>query len=122
MSGFLGTCGVVRIFIEHFVEITCLLFQLTWKGVEFVWGEAQQSAMDNLKQHVISAPALTPIDHSSNHLVIIAMDSSFIAVGWIVYQLDEQGHQKPSQYGSISWTEREAQYSQSKLELHSVFL
>ena len=118
---FLLTCGVVQIFIEQFVEIARPLVQLTWKGVEFVWGEAQQSAMDNLKQRVISAPALAPIDYASNHLVIVSMDSSFIAVGWIVYQLDEQGHQKPSRYGSISWTEQEAQYSQLKLELHGVF-
>ena len=112
---------MVRIFIEHFAEIACPLVQLTRKGVEFVWGEAQQSAMDNLKQRVISAPAVAPIDYASNSLVIVAVESSFIAVAWIVYQLDEQGRWKPSRYGSISWTEREAQYSQSKLELHGVF-
>ena len=99
---------MVRIIIEHFAEIAHPLVQLTQKGVVFVWGEAQQSAMDNLKQRVISAPALAHIDYASNCLVIVAVDSSFIGVRWIVYQLDEQGCWKPSQYGSISWTEREA--------------
>ena len=89
--------------------------------MEFVWGEAEQSAMDVLKQCVVSVPALAPIDYASNCLATVAVDSSFIVVGWIVYQLDEQGCQKPSQYGSISWTEREVRYSQLKLALHGVF-
>ena len=49
------------------------------------------------------------------------MDSSFLAVGWILYQLDEQGRRKPSRYGLIAWTEHEAWYLQSKLELHGIF-
>ena len=121
VRGFLGTCGVVRIFIEGFADLARPLVLLTRKDVDFVWGEPQQQAMDALKEKVISAPALSPIDYASNRLVIVAVDSSFIAVGWIVYQLDEQGRRKPSRYGSISWTEREARYSQSKLELHGVF-
>ena len=38
-----------------------------------------------------------------------------------MYQLDEQGQRKPSRYGSILWTECEARYSQSKLELYGVY-
>ena len=38
-----------------------------------------------------------------------------------MYQLNEQGQWKPSRYGSISWTDREARYSQSKLELYGVY-
>ena len=67
-----------------------------------MWGNEQQAAMDALKQHVISAPALAPIDYTSNRRVIVAVDSSIIAVGWIVYQLDERGQRKPSRYSSIS--------------------
>ena len=76
--------------------------------MEFMWGGEQQAAMDTLKQHVVSAPVLAPIDYASKRLVIVAVDSSFLAVGWIVCQLDEQGCRKPSGYGSISWTERKA--------------
>ena len=65
VQGFLGTCGVVRIFIESFAEISRPLVQLTQKDVEFLWGEEQQRAMDHLKQHVVMAPALAPIDYLS---------------------------------------------------------
>ena len=108
VRGFLGMCGIVWIFIEGFAELARPLVRLTQKNVEFVWGGEQQAMMDALKQCVVSALALAPIDYASKHLVIVAVDSSFLAVGWSVYQLDEQGRRKPSRYGSISWTECEA--------------
>ena len=77
--------------------------------------------MDAVKQRVVSPPVLVPIDYASKCLMIVTVDSSFLAVGWIVHQLDEQGCRKPSRYSSISWTECKAQYSQSKLELHGFF-
>ena len=47
--------------------------------------------MDHLKQCVVTAPALALIDYLSGRHVILTVDSSVIAVGWILYQLDEQG-------------------------------
>jgi hypothetical protein len=35
----------VRIFIEKFAEIARPLVQLTWKDVEFVWGEEQHDGL-----------------------------------------------------------------------------
>lgn len=65
VRGFLGTCGVVRIFIEHYADIIRPLVLLTKKDVPFLWEAAQQQAMDLLKQRVVSAPALAPIDYAS---------------------------------------------------------
>ena len=71
------------------MELAQPLVKLTQKDVTFVWGNEQQAAMDALKQHIISVPALVPIDYASNQHVIVAVDSSIIALGWIVYQLNE---------------------------------
>ena len=65
VRGFLGTCGVVRIFIQSFAEIARPLVYLTWKNVDFIWEKPQQSAMDLLKKQVTMAPALVPLDYSS---------------------------------------------------------
>lgn len=72
-------------------------------------------------QHVTSAPALCPIDYQSGRQVIVAVDSSHIAVGWIVFQLDSKLQRKPARYGSIAWNEREARYSQAKVELFGLY-
>jgi len=84
VQGFLGTCGVVQIFIESFAEITCPLVFLACKNVVFKWEELQQTSMDLLKQHVTSAPALIPLNYSSQCLIIVAINSLNIAVRWIV--------------------------------------
>ena len=91
VRGFLGTCGVVRMFVEDFAEISRPLVKLTLKGAKFVWEEEQNRSMQLLKDHVVCAPALKAIDYHSSHQVILAVDSSVIAVGWILMQLDEEG-------------------------------
>jgi hypothetical protein len=39
VQGFLGTCGVLHIFIQNYASIAWLLVDLTQKGVPFEWGE-----------------------------------------------------------------------------------
>lgn len=49
------------------------------------------------------------------------MDSSKIAIGFILSQLDENNVRRPAQYGSIPMNAHEANYSQPKLELYGLF-
>jgi hypothetical protein len=101
VRGFLGTCGVVRIFIPRFAELASPLMNLTMKSREFVWGREQEEAMRELKNHVVSAEALMAIDYPAAgqdpvwRQVILAIDSSVIAVGWILLQLDVEGRHCP---------------------------
>jgi len=77
--------------------------------------------METLKKAVVASPAIRPIDYSTSNEVILAVDSSYIAVGWILSQVDEQGRRRPSRFGSITWNDRESRYSQAKLELYGLF-
>ncbi|KAJ8580938.1 hypothetical protein M405DRAFT_752561 [Rhizopogon salebrosus TDB-379] len=77
--------------------------------------------MDTLKQAVIQSPAIRPIDYKSSNPVILAVDSSYIACGWILLQLDDNLQRRPSRFGSITWNERESRYSQAKIELYGLF-
>jgi hypothetical protein len=121
VCGFLGTCGVVRIFVARFSEISRPLVSLTRKDVPFVWEAPQQHAMDLLKKAVTSAPALMPLDYACGRTIIVSVDSSNIAVGWIISQLDEKDQRHPSRYGSLAWNDWESRYSQAKIELYGVY-
>jgi hypothetical protein len=121
VRSFLGVTGVVRIFIQNYATIASPLMQLTRKDMEFVWGEEQENAMNTLKNKVTSAPCLKPIDYASDRRVILSVDSSEIAVGWILSQLNEKGKKVPARYGSITWNPVESRYSQPKLELYGLF-
>lgn len=121
VRGFLGTCGVVRIWIQGFAQLAKPLVELTKDNVPFEITDECIQAMDALKQKVMAAPALRPIDYKSDLPVILAVDSSYIAVGWILSQLDQEKRKRPSRYGSISWNDRESRYSQAKIELYGLF-
>ena len=89
IRGFLGTTGTVWNWINNYATITQPLNVLTRKDTKFVWGKREQNAMDQLKAAVISSSAIRPIDYTSANEVILAVDSSFIACGWILLQLDD---------------------------------
>ena len=65
VRGFLGTCGVLRIFIQNFAAIARLLVGLTRKSIPFKWGEAQHAAMIRLKDEIIQSLALRRLEYKS---------------------------------------------------------
>ena len=77
--------------------------------------------MNTVKDLVIHSPALCPIDYTQLWEVILAVDSSVIAVGFILMQVRDDNKRYPSRFGSIAWNERESRYSQAKLELYGLF-
>lgn len=120
---FLGTVGVMRIFIKNFACRAHYLVKLTRKEVPFQWGEDQHAAQEALKQAIIDSPAICTIDYNSDAAVILSVDTSSIAIGHILSQCDPKNPKVRyySRFGSIILNEREAQFSQPKLELYGVY-
>jgi hypothetical protein len=96
VCGFLGTCGVLRIFIRDFSRIARPLINLTKKDTPFVFGTEQHEAMQILKDAVLSSPALKRLDYASEREVILAVDTSNIAIGFILLQVGKDGKHYPS--------------------------
>ncbi len=121
VRAFLGTAGTMRIWIRNYSAIARPLVDLTRKNVDFIWQEQHDHAMQELKDAIISSPALIPINYTSARSVFLAIDSSWRAVGWILSQDCEDGQRRPSRFGSIAWNDRESRYSQPKIELYGLF-
>jgi len=62
---FLGVCGIVKIWVKDFEKCARPLVILT-KEVEFVWGPEQKASIKDLKQAIVTAPCLQPIEYHSN--------------------------------------------------------
>jgi hypothetical protein len=79
--------------------------------------------MEDLKKALLSSPALRPIDYRSDVPVILSVDTSYIAVGYILSQCDPDNPRLRyhARFGSITLNEREARFSQPKLELYGLF-
>ena len=60
----LGLFGFYHRFVKDFSTIACPLNEITKKNVHFIWGNAQESALNELKKRLIEAPLLALPDFS----------------------------------------------------------
>ncbi len=119
---FLGLCGTVRIWIPNYSRLVRPLTELYQKDSKFDWNERRQAAFEEIKDLVSTAPALQPIDYTSENPIVLSVDSSKEAVGFILSQLQDDGKTKhPARYGSIPMSDTESRYSQPKLELFGLY-
>ena len=103
VRGFLGLCGTVRIWIKDYSVKARPLTELVRHDAEFVWDDRRGAAFQALKEAITSPPALHPIDYTSDRPVVLSVDSSIIAVGFILSQLDEKERKRQqSQYHESS--------------------
>ena len=123
VRAFLGTIGVCRLFIKNFAHRAHHLVKLTRKDIAWEFGKDQLDAMQDLKEALLASPALKPIDYHSDAPVILSVDTSNIAVGLILSQCDPNNTKLRyfAKFGSITLNEREARFSQPKLELYGLY-
>jgi len=116
---FLGTIGVCRVFIKDFAKLAGPLNQLLRINIPFVWGLEQEKSMADLKAVLGNAVPLGNIDYESEGTVVLAVDTSYRAVGFYIYQESADTEKKKMfvKFGSITLNEREARFSQPKREL-----
>ena len=95
VQSFLGTCGVLRIFIKDYTLVARPLINLTRKDEPFEIGPAQLASFEQLKLAVAHSPALHPIEYKSNLPVILTIDSCMNSVGFILLQVGEDRKHYP---------------------------
>ena len=122
VRSFLGTCGQVRQFIKDFAKIAAPIQRLTHENVPVEWGPDQEHSMDLIKDALTKAEPLKPIDYHSEGAVVLAVDTSYMAVGYYLYQRDPKDKKKKHYclFGSITLNDREARFSQPKRELYGL--
>jgi hypothetical protein len=94
--------GTIRTWIKDYTRIARPLTNLTRANIPFEWNQEAQDAMEELKKAIIISPAIRPISYTSSNEVILAVDSSYLACGWILFQLDTEGRRRPARFGSIT--------------------
>ena len=96
IQSFLGTCGLMRIFIKDFARFARPLVQLTWKDVPFRFEDKELHSFEYLKDAVATSQALRAIDYEHDWEVILAVDSSIIRTGFILMQKRNDKKRYPS--------------------------
>lgn len=119
VRAFMGTIGVCRNFIKDFARIGQPIQKLTRASEELEWGPEQDEAQRLLIETLKNSPALRPINYRWETPVVLAVDTSWKAVGYYIYQEDPSipGQKHYARFDSITLNEREARFSQPKREL-----
>lgn len=122
VRAFLGTVGVLRNFIKDFAKIGQPIQKLTRSEESWVWGPDQDEAQARLIEAVKTCPALKPINPEWPTPVVLAVDTSWKAVGFYIYQVDPDDDTKKNyaRFDSITLNSREARFSQPKRELYGL--
>lgn len=122
VRAFLGIAGVLRSYIPNYAIRAEGLQKLTRGKVPFVWGPEQIKSMEMVKEGVQVAQPLRPLDYNGQGDIVLAVDSSYIAIGFYIYQEDKEDAKKIyfAKFGSITMNEREARFSQPKRELYGL--
>jgi hypothetical protein len=92
---------------------------LTRKEKVFEWGSEQVESMKLIKEGVEQAQAIKPLDYENQGNIVLAVDTSYIGVGFYIYQedIDNPKNQYYAKFGSKQLNNLEARFSQPKREL-----
>jgi hypothetical protein len=113
VQAFLSTTGLMWIFIKNFLLIARPLTRLTHKDTEFVFSTEEIASQEKLKAVIVSSPVIRAIDYNSNQTVYLSVNTSYIAISYVLTQQMPGSDTKryPSRFGSMLLNKREANYS-----------
>lgn len=115
---FLGLASYYRKYVKGFSQIAKPLFDLTKKNNKFVWNDQTETAFQELKNRLISAPILA-FPQAEGSEFILDTDASNYAIGAVLSQVQD-GRERVIAYGSRCLDKAERNYCVTRREMLSV--
>jgi len=119
IRAFLGMAVQCRNHIPNFVMVALPLYEVIKKDVTFEWGPVQEKAQSDLKTLIELCFHTRNLKFPSEQLLVLAVDTSWRAVGYYMYQRDEEEPKRIHyvKFNSLLMDKRQQRYSQPKREL-----
>ena len=115
LKGFLGATGYYRRFIYFYAQVAIPLTHLTKQtDLPGVWTEECTKAFNKLKNQLSTAPVLIPLEW--NKPFEVHVDASNFAIGSVLSQKNEEGHDCPIYFSSRQLSGAEKNYSVTEHE------
>ena len=110
----MGMTGYFRKFIKAYGTTARPLQRLTKSGVQFVWGEEEQGAFEELRARLVEAPVL--VQPKWDEPMVLVTDASAFGAGAAMVQ-EREGKWRVVEYASKELTETERRYSTTDREM-----
>jgi len=117
---FLGLCGWYRRFIKNFAIIASPITDLLKKSKKLVWNSQAQEAFEKLKLSLSTAPVLANPDF--NRQFYIQCDACKDGIGGVLFQVDDDGAERPISFISQKLNAAQKNYSTTELECLAVII
>lgn len=114
----LGLFNWFRKFIPNFSAIANILYKLLKKGTVFQWSSEFQSSFNALKYALVTSDALAFPRFDLEFR--LAVDTSSKGIGYMLYQIHENGNKRVMRFGSKGLSKWQQSYGPTKLELLGV--
>ena len=115
---FLGLANYYRRFVKDFAAIAKPLHRLTEKTAKFEWTNECQTAFEEIRRRLVTAPILAFPDYE--RAFILDTDASDIGIGAVLSQVQEDGSERVIAYVSRVLTKPEQRYCVTRRELLAV--
>lgn len=116
---FLGMTGWYQRFLSQYSTVIFPLTELLGKKA-FKWNEQAQSAFEEIKKRLCSAPLLMHPNYEKPF--IVQCDASFHGVGAVLAQLDDDNVERPIAYMSKKLNKAQRNYTVTEIECLAVVL
>ena len=114
----LGSALISAKFIPDFATITQPLWELTREKTGWKWTEVEQTAFDEVKRRLTTAPIMTYYRLDADTRIVT--DASPLGLGAVLQQKQDDGQYRPIYYASRKLRDGETGYSQFEKEALAV--
>ena len=114
---FLGMTNQMNKFTPNLAELTKPLRDLLSNKAQWLWGAAQETAFQKIKQELTKSPTLAWYD--VHKMTKVSADASSYGIGCVILQKHGE-HWKPAAYASRSLSDTEQRYAQIEKEALAV--
>ena len=115
VASFLGLTGWYQRFIPKYATIAAPLFDLKRTNSTFVWSATEHTAWSNLKE-AMTSPGVVLAQPNPDKPYQLETDASYIAVGGVLQQQDDNNEWRPVMYLSRRLAKAERNYAPTELE------